>query len=304
MKKNKSILLAFIGLVLLSSCDPLKRIKFTQLPQSTLPTEMVTGRVYLKDISGGTWISNPQDILGTKIYVYYLGDSTYTYTSSRTYPRKVRLNITVNATPKVRVNGKAQITNTNDVGLFLSAFNLQNNFTSDKAADLVITDFNEATVNSQFFQDSLSEIKKNDTTEFLVGENGRVVFPNEIYYIRGVNITTVAMTISDKITNSSEITATVFKMNNSIYSSGTTSTFDYKIGLTVTPLFRQLQSTRKITEVINDKNAAVNPLKNAQQQQQIQQQQQQQLQQQQQIQKQQQQQMQQQIQQQMQQRID
>ncbi|MCX6352111.1 MAG: hypothetical protein NTX03_09650 [Bacteroidetes bacterium] len=267
--KNKILSLGFTGLVLLSSCDPLKRIKFNQLPQSVLPNEMKSGRLYLKDISGGIWINHPEDIPGTKLYVYYFDDSTYTYPSSRTYPQKVKEKVTLNSTPHIRVNGKAVITNSNDFGLFLSAFNLQNNLTTEKAADLVITDFNEATVEGQYFQDSLSKIKLNDTTEFIIGEDGKAILPNEIYYVRGVNITTVALTMADKITNSSQVTATVFKMNNSVFSSAATSTSDYKIGLTVTTLFKQPTSHKKTIEVLNDKSVALNPFRSPQQKQKL-----------------------------------
>jgi hypothetical protein len=231
--------------------------------------------MYVKDISIGAFMNDPKIIPGTKIYVYRVGDSTYTYSTLKTYPNNVYQHVTLNLAPSIRVNGKAEITNANDFGLFLTAFNLQNTISTDDAADIVITDNSIASIDAQFIQDNAASILQIDSSEFLKDEKNNVIYPNEIYYVIGANITSIAMTKASKITDATQVTTTVFKMQDNYYASGNISTFDYKIGLSYKTIFNlNDNSSGGVSTMLNNnvKNSLVSGKKVQQIQQKVQEQ--------------------------------
>ncbi|MES2679923.1 MAG: hypothetical protein V4635_08570 [Bacteroidota bacterium] len=256
MKRVQTIISGLAIVILIISCDPLKKLKFVPTPSGTLPEEM-TLRYYFSNkdgITGGTWINTPQAIPGRKLYIYYLEDTVIMYPTVRTYPRNVRTKITTDATPKVRFQGKTIIKNKNDFGLFFAAFNLQNTTINEKSAELVIVDAYAAFVEEATVQDSLEKLLKPDTTEYLLDENGKAMTPDVILYVRGANITTASMNLGSKIDVASQVKSAVFFIDNNYFSSGNSYSFDYKVGLTCQILKRKAKSISKTDATDKNKN--------------------------------------------------
>lgn len=220
-------LLTVCTIVFLLGCNPLK--KLTNQVNSNLPTELKK-RFYNENFVG-TFIENPKDVLGKLVYIYRINDSTFSYiTSVLRYPRNLGV-IEGSEKPVLRASGVIEIKNTNDFGLFLSAFNLNSITSSSDAAEIVVIDNRHVAINGDtiqyYFENKpilpLERLKIGNTT----------YQPEIIYYVRGVHITSVSAKSAKSFTSGGDASGAFFKMNNKYYSSGTGFTFDYKAGLTV-----------------------------------------------------------------------
>lgn len=224
---NVRLLVFAITLVGLSACNPLKKL-INQI-NSDLPTEL-KNRFYHRDFVG-SYIKNPEDILGRLIYMYRINDSTFVYKTSITrYPNNLGT-IKHSEDPVLRASGTIEIKNSNEFGLFLSAFNLNALTNSNDAAEIVVIDNREVSINGDTIQNYFVtnpilpiQIYRIDTNTYQ---------PEIIFYVRGVDITTVSAKSAKSFSNATDASGAFFKMNNKYYAAGTSFTFDYKAGMTV-----------------------------------------------------------------------
>lgn len=214
-------------LVSLVACNPLK--KLTNQVSSDLPAEL-KNRFYHKDFVG-SYIKNPEDILGRLVYMYRINDSTFIYkTSILRYPSDLGT-IKSSQDPVLRASGVIEIKNSNEFGLFLSAFNLNAVTSTNDAAEIVVIDNKQVSINGDTIQNYFG---KNPTLPNQTHKINTVTYqPESIYYVRGVDITTVSAKSAKSFSNATDASGAFFKMNNKYYTSGTSFTFDYKAGLTV-----------------------------------------------------------------------
>lgn len=232
--------LIFIGtFVSLAACNPLK--KLTNQISSDLPAEL-RNRFYHKDFVG-SYIKNPEDILGRLVYMYRINDSTVVYkTSMLRYPGNLGT-IKSSEDPVLRASGVIETKNSNEFGLFLSAFNLNTVTNSNNAAEIVVIDNKQVSINGDTIQ---NYFVKNPALPIQTHKiNTNIYQPEIIYYVRGVDITTVSAKSAKSFTNATDASGAFFKMNNKYYTSGTSFTFDYKAGLTVDDVTSYIKSGSK-----------------------------------------------------------
>lgn len=224
---SKIISFCILLCILTFSCNPLE--KLTNQVNTDLPSEL-KNRFYHKDLVG-SYIKNPEDILGKLIYVYRINDSTLIYNFSvLRYPQLLGT-LNRDETPTLRASGVIEYKNTNDFGLFLSAFNLNTATNSSEAAEIVVIDNKQLSINGDTIQTFFRTNPKLPIETHK--ELGKNYYPERILYIRGVNITAVSSKKAKTFSNSTEASGAFFKMNNKYYTSGAGFTFDYKAGLTV-----------------------------------------------------------------------
>lgn len=233
--KLQTFILAFL-LLFLSACNPLK--KLTNQVNTDLPSEL-KHRFYHKDFVG-SYIKNPEDILGRLIYMYRLDDSNFVYkTSILRYPNNLGI-IKRSEDPVLRASGIVEIKNSNEFGLFLSAFNLSAVTNSKDAAEIVVIDNSQVSIDGDTIQNFFSKNPKLPIETYSIGT--KKYLPEIVYYVRGVDITTVSAKSAKTFSNGTDASGAFFKMNNQYYSASTGFTFDYKAGMTVDDLTSYINS--------------------------------------------------------------
>lgn len=228
------IILGFTALLV--ACNPLD--KLTDQMTSDLPSEL-KNRFYSKDFVG-SYIKNPQDILGRLIYMYKINDSTFVYKPSMLrYPSNLG-KIKENGDPVLRASGVVQINNSNELGIFLSAFNLGTVTESHDAAEIVVVDNRQVAIEGDTIQNYFFKRPLLPTETYT--KASKTYHPEIIYYVRGVDITTVTAKSAKSFKNATDGSGAFFKMNNKYYAAGTGFTFDYKAGLTVDDVTSYIKS--------------------------------------------------------------